>query len=511
MQLKKLFANLVSGWLCTVITGILSIILIPFLLREMGSDYALIVILLSVVGLIGLADLGIGGSLTRELAAVLDTAGEGRIPKILSSGLILYLCLACLATVIYFAVTPYFLEQFSGEKAVSYLFPCLLYGCSLILLTFISQCWITVIYAHQRYDIVNSVTILKQISLFTLQILIIPNAEDKVLSWVLIMVLVSVISSSFLLVAARLIESKFSLRPKFANWFEVKNILGLSSRVTFLQITRLISEKFDPFILAAFSTPLNVILYNSAGKLPAAGRPFITTIAQQLCPRATQLHVGGQSSQLKQLLAVGTRYSMLLGTGIFVAITSMCADFSWLWLGAELPDDWKYVADLMIGVALIDLITYAAGGTQWSILLGLRKLDFLIWTMVPTAIVNLLLSVYFVAVMDFGAKGVIIATLGIAILRRPVIIYHTSRLVDLPLGTYLRESYFRPCLILALTSLTSYFLTLLPWETTWASLVFRGILTFGIWFSFVWVFGVTRTEKQRLRKGIIGLTSPKVS
>jgi O-antigen/teichoic acid export membrane protein len=511
LNIKKIVINLASGWLVTFVAGLVGLFMVPFLLKEMGTDYAVVVILLSISGLVGLADFGTGQSLTRELAAAIPEHDSKKISAIVSSGLFLYLCLGSVGSLIYYAGVPYLLGQFWGGDFESFFFAFRVYGVTTILTTFLSQSWITVISAYQRFDIVNSVRITGLIVLVAAQVIIIPISDEKILVWIMLVTAVPIVSCLILFYLARKIEDGFSLSFQNVSRSQIKSILGLSGKLTLLQFTRLISEKMDPFILAVFTSPLNLVVYNSAAKISCVSGPIITTIPQQLCPRATQLHVRGEMSQLREILTTGTRYSMLLGVGIFVGIVFLSRDFCALWLGENMPDGWLLVAELMIGMAIIDFITFAAGGTQWSILLGMRKLGFQIWTMVPTAILNLGLSVYLVSSTTLGVKGVILATLGIAIIRRPIMIIYTSRLVGLSTISYLRESYLQPVIVLALTSFSAFLIGLASWPDTWLSLVLKGASIGGPWLIFVWLIGLSKQEKKRMIASIrVSLTKVKI-
>ena len=158
------------------------------------------------------------------------------------------------------------------------------------------------------------------------------------------------------------------------------------------------------------------------------------------------------------------------------------------------------IAELMIGMALIDLIDLAAGGTQWSILIGLRKLKFQMWTMIPSAVINLCLSIFLVSSTNLGVKGVIVATFLIAAIRRPLMIWYTGRLVELKMTEYLKSSYLAPVLVLGLSFALSSVIMLISFPSGWVWLCLRAMLIFVCWGSLCWFLGVSRAERENLKR-----------
>ena len=73
-----------------LISGLLSIVLVPIMLRGLGVEsYGLWIAALSVAGTVGLFDFGLGMSVTREVAASLSSAaGSEPAPFVKSAGII---------------------------------------------------------------------------------------------------------------------------------------------------------------------------------------------------------------------------------------------------------------------------------------------------------------------------------------------------------------------------------------------------------------------------------------
>ena len=503
--MRKIIKNLLAGWASSISIGLIGFLMIPFLLGEMGqTSYSLVLFLVAVVGAFQLVDMGVGISLSRELSAARANDQRQEFSELLSSGIAIYAILGLLCSAgIYFgaeALVGAILDETNpSTKAV---FICRLYGIGMILIGFLNQALMSVLVSYERFDLSSIVTASTSIGTALLLWLFIPISEDKAFVWAQLQLLSHFSIGFVIFFMGRKEHGPLGISFKAVTIEKCKALLGLSSKVSLLKLTTLFSEKADPLILAKFSTPLSLVLYNSASKVSAATKPFVTKIAEQLCPRATDVFVKGEINEVGKILTVGTRYTMIVGGLFFVMVIVYANPFAQLWLGDALPENWGLVAQLMIGIGVIDYLTFAAGGTQWSVLFGMKKLNFLVISMLPTALLNFGLSVYFVGYTDLGVFGVILATIVISICRRPILIWYTARLVGIRPVTYFLQSYLVPVSLLAAVSLVGHGMIRLWNPVTWTSLIVSAAILTLIWLGLVFQFGVTREERRKVSNWI---------
>lgn len=497
--LIKIFRNLIAGWGSTIVIGIIGFLMIPFLLGQMGGDgYAFVVVLLSINGIAQLADMGIGISLSRELTECRATGQHQLESEVMTAGLLLYALIGLLGATIVFMAAPLIVNKLWTGADESAIAACRVYGFGAIFIGFINQTWISLLTAHQRFDVSSSLIVGASICNALLIWILVPVSSEKIMTWAIIQVLVQFMLSVILIIAAKKVNGPLRIKVLRVSSASFRNIIGLSGKVSLLKLTTVLSEKADPLILSALTSPAGVVAYNSASKVSAATKPFVTTIAGQLCPRVTEVFSQGDEEEVKKILLVGTRYTMILGGLLCLLTVVFAGTFSKLWLGEALPDHWPMVAWLMIGIAVIDYATFAGGGTQWSILFGTKKLGFLVWTMLPTAFLNLGLSIWLVGWTDFGVKGVIISTIVISLLRRPIIVWYTSKLVGAKMSEYFIESYLRPLLIFVIVGLAAWASGVGSKVDSWFDLIAASSVISIIWVTLTWLLAVSQTEKQKL-------------
>lgn len=499
--MKKLIVNLISGWSATIVGAVLGLLLIPFLIKEMGGSYLLVISLTALVGICQLVDLGIGDSLTRELSASLADKSQKSIAACLSSGLALYLSVALARTIIVLIAVPLILirlkEHIELGDRPGLFYASLVFGLSYAIITALSQTTKCYLAAHQRYDLSNLWSSITAIGIAIALLLWIPASGTKIITWAYIHLVAQITLVIVLYASATKMEIRQYLGLGHISKGELKDLLGFSGKISLLKFTSLLGEKADPLILTVFQ-PFNLIIYDPALKVTNNTRPFMTTITSQLCPNATEAFVNGKNEEIQNILLSGTKYTMMIGGLIFTAIVLFSSAFTELWLGSSLPNRWGEVADLIIAVSIIELVTFSAGGTQWTVLYGMKKINFLIWTIFPTAVLNFVMSLLLVKYSSLGVYGVIISTFVIAIIRRPVMIWYVSRLLDISPWNYLRNSYFPPIALIALTLL--FFFPFHGWmqSLSWSKLIACGMLLFVTYVAIAFFVVLDQSEKKLL-------------
>jgi O-antigen/teichoic acid export membrane protein len=283
---------------------------------------------------------------------------------------------------------------------------------------------------------------------------------------------------------------KDALRPLFS----------LGGYLFAFKMTNLLSVRADPIIITSFFGPAGIALYNPGASLSKHSRPLVRSLAAQLHPLATAYHVTGKTQQLQAVLLRGTRYTLLMGIPVCVVLGIFAMPIMRLWLGSErfLGAAYRIPALVMTGWAVVDFLAYAAG-TQWPVLLGMNRLKFLVWTQVPAGILNLLVSIILVGYTSLGIPGIMVATVIIAAIRRPIITVYAARACGMSAGRYFMESYLRPILVLALVASVGLALRI---AVAPSSLIALAACVAGVgclWAPLCWWIGFNPADRESFR------------
>lgn len=507
--LKQIISNTLSGWGSVFIRSIIALLMVPFLLKQLGTNgYGLIGLLGVLLSFSQVADLGLRQALGRELAEHFARKDEKGFNELANTALLLYCIIAILLAFICWTFSSLFVEFFKipqEMRAVATL-AIQIYGCVSILLSFITPVFMAGLTSNHRFDLVNSIQIVGSILSSLVLFVALSLTNQALFTWISIMLLYQllILIFGYFLYKKYCSYSKFGIQ--FINFSRLKSLFHLGGYMYILQLTRALSERSDPLVISYFFGPSGVALYRPGGRISEMVRPVVLTMADQLYPLTTKQHIQGEKESVKKILLIGTRYTMLLGVLVSVGMFTFATPFCRLWLGKTLGNDYHIVAQIMMGWSIADLTTYATG-TQWSILLGMKKMLFIVCTQLPTAILNILISIYLVGFTNLGIPGVLIATITIGIIRRPILMVYTAKQSGITAKKYFKESYLTPLIILFILCITLFTVVTIFNPTTITELFFLGIFTILFWFGLSFWIGLKKGERETIKKYAIEIYS----
>jgi O-antigen/teichoic acid export membrane protein len=270
-----------------------------------------------------------------------------------------------------------------------------------------------------------------------------------------------------------------------------------------IQMAQTLSDKADPFIIASFLGPMGVALYQPAAKVALAFSPMVMTLTGQLYPVTTKFHTTGNKISMERVLCEGTKYTLLMGCLFSAGIFIFAEPFARLWLYDSLGSDYMVVVRLMKMYAIIELLSYSSG-TQWPVLLGMKRLLFLTYLLLSTAVLNITLSIYFVGYTSVGVIGVLFGTFISKVIRLLILNWHIVKLMRFNAFEYILRTFVRPAVCLLLTAIMGFALKGKFPCHTWTILILMVGLTIAVWALSCLAFGFSKSEFVELRNVIKG-------
>ena len=256
----------------------------------------------------------------------------------------------------------------------------------------------------------------------------------------------------------------------------LKPLFKLGGSMYILQLTQMMAVQMDPLIISKFIGPSGVALYQAGSRLPQMINPLVTSLTSQLTPLTTKYHIASNNDREQQVLVFGTKYTLYLGA-LFSAMMLVFADaFCHLWLFNQIGNDVASVALILKLWAVANLLRYA-GTAGYPILLARKKMSYLLWLNVPTAIFNLILSIYLVAYANIGVAGVMMGTLVTDIVRRLVGTWYLPRVLNLSIISFVKTSYLTPILLFAVLLATGSSLGKWVGTESWHKMAFSSMAT----------------------------------
>lgn len=506
--IRQIIINTLTGWVAIALKAGIAFMMVPFLLTRLGKDgYGLIGILGVLVGLSNIADLGLRSALGRELTEKVAVKDNQGFNELVTTSLLIYVSIGVSFCLLVSSMAPWLSVLFKVpasliDEAVTLI---RIYATGSIMLSFITPVFTAVLSSYHRFDLINSVQIMVNLVFSLLIFIAVWFANNGLFAWVYVMLLNQL---AILLLTCRFAGKSASfleIRSRHVKLSSMKPLLKLGGVMYVLHLTKMLSEASDPLVISFFFGTAGVALYQPGCKLSQIARPVVTTMSSQLFPLTTRQHVQKEQGKMQQLLVLGTKYTLILGVFAVVVMIAIAYPLCRLWLSDSLGAEWRVVAQVLIGWALADFTAYAMG-SQWAVLLGMKRLNFLLWTMVPTAILNLLISIYLVGHTKLGIPGVLVATVLVGFIRRPVVGYYTARICGMRVRDYVTNAYVGPILVLVLLGACAFVLRLLICIDSWVMLIAFCLLVLLCWVFLTWVIALNRLERKMILDGIRDVT-----
>lgn len=483
----------------------LGLLIVPFLIVKLGQDgYGLAAVILSIAGVCALADLGISGALTRQLAESLGRRDKEAYNQYASTAAILNLGIgaACAALLALLAGPMARVFRLPGpllEEGAALLRT---FGAVHILATFAMFTPKAVLASHNRFDQACWIDAARRL-MQTLGLFVVLSLTSLGLAgWAAVCIAVDTAGAALLWRAAFRTEEDLRIAAKRFRRECVRSLYGLGGHLTILQVSGQLSVNADPFILTACLGPGAVSLYRPPAQVMGAVSQLVMTLASQLHPLATRAYVEGDRESLKRILFDGTRYTMLMGAVACGMVISLAEPLCKVWLGKALGEGYKTASAVLMIQAVTALGAFAAG-TQWPVLLGMKRTAFAAYGRLTLALVNVAASWLLVRYTGLGVIGVVRPTMVIELCWRPVLAWYTCRAGGLSVREYARIAYYVPLLIGSLVAEVGLAVSwasevVEPWGLIWLTALL-GMLGLGM----VWFMGLGEIERVSLR-GLAG-------
>ena len=498
---SRIAINAVSSWVNKAIRVAIGLVMVPFLLGKFGREgYGLMALLGVIVGITTIIDLGVRGALARHLAEQVARKDTRRFNELASTALVLYLVIGSVfaAVCVGFAHPIARVFHVSRDLMPQAVFLIRWYASISVVLSFIGPVFGATITSNNRFDLANYMAV-GVATLKAVGILAVVGLTDAGLNgWAGVSLAAQFVHLLLRNRVAHRVWPSLDVRLAHFRTDALRPLFSLGGYLFVFKLTNLLSVHSDPLVITWFFSPAGVALYSPGGSMPKLARPLVRTLAGQLHPLATAYHVTGKIGKLQAVLLRGTRYTLLMGIPVCVILGIFAMPIMRLWLERVLGDDYRIAALVMIGWALVDLFTYAAG-SQWPVLLGMNRLKFLVWTQVPAGILNVLVSIILVGYTPLGVPGIMVATVIIAAIRRPIITVYAARLCKVPVARYLKESYLGPALVLALLAAVAVALRIdfAPRSLPAVAACVAGVAC--LWVPLCWWVGFNAVDRQSFR------------
>ncbi|APG26442.1 hypothetical protein A7E78_00310 [Syntrophotalea acetylenivorans] len=432
--------NILSNWSNLFLSILAVFVLYPFCVRVLGEEqYGVWLLISSITGYFALLQLGVPLANVRFISKYYARGEIDKLNEVFSSnfaffsllGLVVLLSGIGLAWSIdnFFQIPAKFrpLAQLATIIASAN-----------IALSFVFEAFEGVLHALQKFVFLNFV---KNILLFVRVFLtfLILNSRDGLFVLASILVVVTVCQAMFLYFYIRLRHPYVRIKKRYIKLATFKKVAGYSIFVLIFQVASRVSFNTDAMVIGSIVSVSSIVFFTVGNNFIIYSMQFITGISKALMPRVSELDSLKDNQGLKDVYLKYSRLTSFLVLPLCLGFIFFGGDFIALWMGEK----YRVVSGNILSILAISYLFFLVQrGVAYPLLMGTSNLRFPTIFMAVTAILNLLLSIWWGKY--YGLYGVAWGTTLPNLLNTAGIVWFTCRTFKLAIRTYLVSGLFIP-------------------------------------------------------------------
>ncbi len=477
-----------------VVATIITFVMTPIYLRELGDyDYGIWEVIVSVIGYLGLIDLGLRPTISRYTAYYFRKADrEGKdVHTVYSTSLILMATagvIAAGATFVWSISAPQVLSPEPGQDARYALVLQLIALQLLFAFPFYSM--ESTLEGRLWYTTKNNIAIAASIIMSTFLYFALPHYDALVLlaTATLVMTLSKLVIFALVLRSRRYGGHRFSLTNFSIPLTKEMLVFGYKSLVQGLAAK--IQSKADPVIIAFAMGPQFIVFYSLPHALVSRATSISAVLTHALMPAFSQMHSNDDQKGIERYFMFGSKFVAAIHIASCTGMALLGEAFIRLWISEHYATEARYILYIMAASTLMQ----GALPLHNRMLMAMNKHGPLSWLYVSRAIINVILTL--VLVFPFGLVGVAFATLLSNIIVLPFIWRLVFSNIEATSEHYLRRT-LAPLLISSAVMAGAVSLVL-QWNPVqgWldlGTLVFLGISVYAVT---LWLVGLNTEERS---------------
>lgn len=434
-----LIKNSGSNLLTMAVKMAFTFLMTPAIVRALGNyDYGLWEIVFSVIGYMGLLDIGMRPAVVRYVAkfhALDDRPALDRLftTSFTFSALIGFV--GCLILLIWAQVNPELLAEKGGDSGRYVLFLTIIAFQILIQFPgYVAECFHA---GYQRYHLFNAITIINTIIGNSIVYYLLTHGHG-----LLTLALGNAIglATKYILLFALLFLDRFG-GFRFYLQSLSREMLGLlmtfGGKSFTAAIASTVTGSISTLAIGFFLGPAAIPFYAIPSRLITYLGGMSITITNVFMPAFSQIHALDQKEVLNSTYVTSTKYICSVIFPLIIGISMLGKPFLGRWMGMEYAEKGAGILYLLAAANFVSLLNPLFN----QMLHGINRIEFLIKIRVMTAI--LLVVSILILIKPMGTVGVAAALLFVGLLTKPLEISYTCRILCMKYGDFLRQSYGR--------------------------------------------------------------------
>jgi O-antigen/teichoic acid export membrane protein len=378
----------------------------PFILHRLGNvAYGVWVLAISVVGYLGLLDLGMQSSVLRFVSKGHTKGDHQGASEAISAALWVRLQISALALLLSVGLAVVFPHLFKvpAELADDARKAILLIGVTTAVSMSIGVVG-GVLSALNRYDLQNYVS-LTQTAIRVIGVVIVLRTGHGIVAIAFCELVAATVGNLLLVWVARRLYPELHVQLKKPKRETLSQIWSYSSYAFLTTVAVQLVYQTDNLVVGAFVSASAVTFYAIANSLCRYSTQMVSSMGGTFVPAASTYEAAGDTASLLMLYKNGTRATLMVSLPILITLIVRGPSFIGLWMGQQ----YAHSSGIVLIILSIALFFSYANRTAGAIAFGVEKHKTSALWAIGEGVANLALSM--ILVQRYGIYGVAVGTM----------------------------------------------------------------------------------------------------
>ncbi|RII27480.1 MAG: hypothetical protein CXR30_15330 [Geobacter sp.] len=474
----------------------MTFIISPVLIRALGNrDYGLWELVMSVIGYMGLLDLGIGGSLVRFVSVADGRQDKEDLQQTISTAFTFFAIVGFVAVLIFLSLgySPGIIAGSEIKNIANLSTVFILLGINAGML-FPLQVFITTLMGVQRHYFINNVRIVLVIirACFTYYLLLRYQGRGLIILALLEPIFTAIQFALF--AGAVFIDRNIpKLSLSAVTYYKAKEMITFSAKSATMLIASRLQNQSVPLIIGNMIGLGQIVYYVIPNRLVNYAKGMSQAIGFPLAPYFGAAIGRGDHSELVKSWLNTTLALQIVSLAMPIVIFFCGETFLGLWIGKE----YAIAGHMVLYILLAGMVADSLATNAFRILTAQGKHG-------RCALLWLILSLLSIPVGIFGAHkwgltGVAAATTMVTVLANLLTVYMACTAMQVPLITYFKETLLRIALPLMLFVAALWCLGIIYPAKNYVDLLLHLFLASCIYLPAIWLLTLGADLRERLQ------------
>lgn len=504
---KKLFLNSLSGTALYLTSIVAAFIISPILIKSLGNrDYGLWELVMSVIGYMGLLDLGVGTALVRFVAVADGKQDRDDLQQTISTAFMFFLIVGLFALLV-FSILGYSPHVIAGAdtKGIANL------GTVFFLLglnaglQFPLQVFIATLMGLQRHYFVNNIRLVLAVIRTTITYFLLIRFSGKGL--IILALLEPIFTCVQFIMFAGLVSLDKEIPKLSISAVTMKKIKELFSfggkNATILIASRLQSQSV-PIIIGKIIGLGNIVYFVMPNRLIDYAKGVAWAIGFPLSPYFGASVGRGDHEELLRSWLNTTLALQVVSLAMPIIIFFCGESFLAIWIGHE----YAAAGRIILYILLAGLVADSLAVNAFRVLTAKGKHGSCAVSWLILSALSIPMGI--VAASRWGMIGVTVATTVVTVLGNLITLLLTCSIMKLPFNTYFRSTILRVALPLLLLTIVLWGITTILPANNYLHLFIHLLTAMVVYIPSVWFFTLGSDLRGQIYDRIIVFTRSKV-